>query len=131
MVTTAISTMTTISTNRKQPSLETVRKLRRQTIAQKRLLKAGYAIVYEQGQKIEGDRITILAQTSVLAQISDANELKVLRLKMAILLRRQLEKRLWDAVLELLAYEERERSRGYGYTHPEMASVLNIKAMFE
>ena len=74
---------------------------------------------------------TILVQTAALARISDAHSLKVARLKMIVLLRRQLEKRLWDAVLELLAYQERETMRGYGYTRAEMQPVLNIRAMFE
>jgi hypothetical protein len=92
---------------------------------------------------------TILIQTGAMARISDAAErttknyvdhlntqreiyeLEGFRLKIIILLRRQLEKRLWDAVLELLAYRERERLRGYGYTRAEMAPILNIEAMFE
>lgn len=74
---------------------------------------------------------TILVQMEALARISDSQSLKVSRLKIILLLRGQLEKRLWDAVLELLAYEERETMRGYGYTRAEMQPVLNIRAMFE
>jgi len=98
---------------------------------------------------ITGQHKTILAQTLAMAQLSDANtrttktyfealnlrqaehDLALMRLTLVILIRRQLEKRLWDAVLELLAYQEREQKRGYGYTRAEMAPVLNIRAMFE
>ena len=58
-------------------------------------------------------------------------ELAGFRLKMIMLLQRQLEKRLWDALVELAAAREREQSRRDGYTRAEMAPILNILAMFE
>jgi hypothetical protein len=74
---------------------------------------------------------TIVHLTRTMGRISDADALRIARLKIIIALRRQLEKRLWDGVLELLAYDEREKKRGHGYTRAEMAPILNLRAMFE
>lgn len=75
---------------------------------------------------------TILLQTRMVGMVSQAQDLKVARLKMIILLRRQLERRLWDSLLELLAFEERERSAGgHGYTRRDMAPILAIRELFK
>jgi len=74
----------------------------------------------------------ITGQIEAIVMICHTNELKLARWRIAFLLRQQLEKRLWDALLELLAFEERELGRGgYGYTRADMMPILEIRELFK
>lgn len=74
---------------------------------------------------------TIVHLTRTMGRVSDADALRIARLKIIILLRRQLEKRLWDALLVVLSYQERDRGRREGYTRAEMAPIEEILEMFK
>ncbi len=70
---------------------------------------------------------TIIHQTEAMARISDAHDLKVLRLKMVIVIRRQLEKRLRQAIADLVTFYETPRHSGY--VHSEMARIDEIREL--
>jgi hypothetical protein len=76
---------------------------------------------------ITGQHKTILLQTAAMGMIGDANALKLLRLKMVILLRRQLERRLRVSIGELLEFFEGKRPAGY--VHSEMARIAAIREL--
>ncbi len=62
---------------------------------------------------ITSQRKTIIYQTETMARISDALDLKLERLKLIVLLRRQLEKRLRQAIGDVYAFYEGPRPSGY------------------
>ena len=126
--------MTIGSTNRTKPS-----KAARQAAKRIRNTKA------ELLDTITAQHKTIIEQTRVVALLSDAGErttknyvdslntqreiyeLAGVRLKMVILIRRQLEKRLREAIGELLAFFEGPRDSGY--VHAETSRIVEIREL--
>jgi hypothetical protein len=53
--------------------------------------------------------------------------LAMLRLQMIIVLRRQIEKRLWDALRDLLGFYDRGGHDGHGWSTAEVLRIAQIR----